>query len=480
MKKNLLLIAIVALLLPPLLRGLWFYRGIPRQAGFATPDYASLTAPQAPLTPANKITDSGEQFLAGTVLIDLAHTNRFTMTEIASFTKAVQQRGGTVEMLNNPEQLNFSLRYASAFVTFSPSLAFSSGEIQSLEAFVQRGGRLLVFSDATRNLIYYDFFSDTLTVYGDADAVNPLLEPFGIVVNNDYLYNLAHNEGNYRNVFFDDFGSSELTFGLKQIALYGTHSVESPLGLILFRGAESNLSSLDDAHHPTQGGAALSRDGNVVAFGDFTFMSSPYNNYADNAILIENLAEFALSGKQSRSLETFPFVFEGTAVQVYLLPDLQLTSETIAALGNLQFALERAVRAQVEVTKKPPSGDAIILGTFMPSEELAPVLKKFGLSLNEDREFLTIADMGDIGKSGNGIVILDVGNNGNTLILLANTSENVLSLLKAVYGGSLNECLIQNNLAVCGIGSGGSFSTDESPPETEGQEEGKSNDDAEG
>lgn len=468
MKKNLILIAIAALLLPPLMRGVWFYRGVPQRTEFQTPDYAALAAPQPPRSLSGVSADDEEMPVSGVVLIDLAHSNRFSMDEIASLTKAVKERGGAVELLTASEKLDFSLRYANAFITLSPSQAFTSDEIRLLTSFVQRGGRLLIFTDATRNIISYDFFSDTITVLGDTDAVNSLLEPFGIVVNNDYLYNLSYNEGNYRNILFEDFGDSGLTGGLQKIAFYGTHSVESPSGLILLRGTESTLSSIDDAHHPAQGGAALSQDGNVAVFGDFTFLTPPYNAYADNALLIENLAKFALSGKPARSLATFPFVFEKTTVQVYLASDLQLNSEMIAALGSLQLALQ-TVNLEIEITAKPPEGDAIILGTFAPSEELEPFLKKFNLSLNEDREFFTLEGIGDIGKSGSGIVLLDMRKNGNALVLLASNAEDVLSLLRTVYNGYLNECLTQSHLAVCSVGYGGSFSTEE--PHSEPEEE---------
>ncbi|MBL8103123.1 MAG: hypothetical protein JNM02_11365, partial [Anaerolineales bacterium] len=285
MKKNLLYIALAALILPALLRGLWFYRGFTQRPDFSIPDFKSFSAPKAPFNPVDVNMEELKQN-GGMVLMDTIHGNQFSMTEIESLAEAIKQRGGQIELLTDATLLEYKLRYANSFATFSPSVTYTVDEIRILKNFADRGGRLLVFTDATRYSLYYDYVSGNPITYGDVNAANPLLAPFGISINNDYLYNLEQNEGNFRNVLFDEFFKSELTFGLKQVALYGAHSVESPSGVILLRGTESTLSSANDANDPAQGGAALSADGNVIAFGDFTFLSSPYNNYADNTLLI--------------------------------------------------------------------------------------------------------------------------------------------------------------------------------------------------
>jgi hypothetical protein len=475
MKKNLLFIALAALILPVLARGLWFYRGVPSQRPhIATPDYASLEVPQAPLRAAESGAEDVEQ-MGGVVLFDMSHGNRFALPEVAAFTEAISLRGGRAETLVDPAFLEFNLKYARAFVVVSPSITFLPSEIRLVREFVERGGKLLVFTDATRNVIYYDFFSDSLTVYGDVNAANPLLDPFGITVKNDYLYNLERNEGNYRNVLFDQFGKSELTFGLKEVAFYGAHSVESPSGLILLQGTESTLSSMDDAHNPARGGAALSGDGSVIALGDFTFMSSPYNSYADNAVLIQNLADFALSGKQTPALKNFPFIFEEGSVQIYLTAEAQMTAEMVYALGRLQTTLELAGLKSEFVNEMPEDGNAIVISTFAPLDEVASFADNFGVSFNEGFEYITIEGLGDIGKYGNGVLLFEPGKNGNTLVMLSDGVDNLLSLLNTVSYGYLFDCITQDNIAVCGVGYGGSFSTEQpvEEPTDESTEEGE-------
>ena len=473
MKRNLLLIAIAALILPAIARGLWFYRGVPETSVFATPDFSALSAPQAPLKSAEKPMDDPVQY-EGVALFDAAHANQFSLAEVEALTGAVKARGGQVELLTDYALLEHKLKYASAFVTISPMLSFNAEEIRAIERFVERGGRLLVFTEPTRNSIYFDFVSGNPIAYSDASAANSLLASFGITVNDDYLYNLERNEGNFRNVFFDEFGKSEVTFGLKEVALYGTHSLESPSGLVLLRGAESTLSSANDAHDPAQGGAALSADGNVLAFGDLTFLTSPYNNYADNAVLIDNLAEFALSGSRTVTLDNFPFVFKGKTVRLYLSSELIRSTEAFAALGRMQAAL-RNMKLQVEfVEELPRDGDAIIVSTFAPGEEMEPLIKKFGLEFEAGSEFVTMPGFGRVGIYGNNILLFDATPNGNRLVLFGNKIEDAVYLIDTLNLGYLSFCLSQENIAVCSTGYGSPYQTESSPtpvPEMENTEE---------
>ena len=90
---------------------------------------------------------------------------------------------------------------------------------------------MAVFTDPTRGLVIYDPTGDPIGNIPDTTEVNPLLEPFGITINSDYLYNLEENEGNFRNVYFESFGKSVLTWGLKKVVLYGTHSLETDFGI---------------------------------------------------------------------------------------------------------------------------------------------------------------------------------------------------------------------------------------------------------
>lgn len=457
MKRQYIIIAILALILPALVRGLWFYRGAPPQRGeVATPDFASFTRPQAAIS-----TPDVEDIkaLGGRVLLDGFHGNQFTVNEIEALTSAIQARGGKVETVVDPISMEAQLKQASAFISVSPSYFFAQYETQILKSFADRGGRILIFTDATRNLLFFDQFSGNPIAYGDSIAANSLLKVFDISINNDYLYNTAVNEGNFRNVIFGDFGKSELTFGLNDVALYGSHSVESPSGLLLLQGAVTNLSSLDDAHDPDQGGAALSSDGNVAAFGDFTFLSPPYNTYNDNAALIQNLADFALSGAPTRTLANFPYLFNEKTVQVYIAQDLTKTTELVTALGLLQSSM-RYLDIQLEfVEDLPRSGDAIVIGSYETLDEFETYLKKFDVTI-DGGDYISTTEFGEVGRYGNGLLMFEAGAKGNTLVLLADTPEEVISMINLAGSGSLFACLSSDRLAICSVGFGGDYYSD--------------------
>ncbi|MDO8754788.1 MAG: hypothetical protein Q7J80_12900 [Anaerolineales bacterium] len=451
MKKNMIFIVLAALLLPGALRLLWFYRGIPSRPDFATPDYQSLAAPQPPIETSAGDTEDIKQ-MGGIVLLDLIHGNQFQPSDITSLSDQIEKRGGRIELLNDYTLLETKLKYASAFMVISPAYSYASEEIRLIQAFVNRGGKLMVFTDATRNYINFDYITGNATAYGDANSVNPLLASFGITVNNDYLYDTGKNEGNFRNIFFDKFGKNEMTFGLKEVTFYGTHSIKTSSGLILLRGAESTLSSINDANDPAAGGAALSQDKNVAVFGDFTFLTSPYNNYSNNPTLIANLADFALSGKQEVTLASFPYVYKSNLVQVYITSELQITPELISALGRLQSSLQ-TINIKMEIVDKAPSeGDAIILGTFTPSDDLTPFTETFDLAFNDEDDTVTVPDLGNVSRTGNGLILFDHGKKGTRITLLADTQENLISLLDIVGSGYLYGCVLQNDVGVCGVG----------------------------
>jgi len=456
MKKNMLWIALAALIIPALARGLWFYRGIPHQPKISTPDYQSLTISEIPLeAPA---ADAKIKQTSGVVLFDLAHTNQYQPSEMQSLSEAIAKRGGQVETISDTTLLEYKLKYTSTYVIVSPSAPFADDELRIIQDYVKRGGRLLVFTDATRGILYYDWYTGAQINYSDASMVNPLLAAYGIAINNDYLYDVKEHEGNFRNVFFDKFGKDELTFGLKQVAFYGTHSIKSSSGLTLLRGAESTLSSVNDAHDPAEGGAAISENGNVLAFGDFTFLTSPYQNAADNATLIENIADFTLGGKQTITLASFPYIFTQSVVQVYPVSEIELTPETIAALSGLQTSLISVGSSMEIVNKAPRSGDTLVLGTFPPNDDLLTFTDPFNIELDETSETISVKNFGDVSRAGNGILLFEQNKKGNTLTLLADTPEDLLSLLTTLTSGSLYGCVLQDDMGVCSVGYSDAYS----------------------
>ena len=69
-------------------------------------------------------------------------------------------------------------------------------------------------------------------------------------------------------------------------------------------------------------------------------------------------------------------------------------------------------------------------------------------------------NFGEIGRTGNGLLLFEKNKNGNTLTLLADTPEDLISLLNTVTSGSLTGCVLQGDIGICSVGYGGSFSED--------------------
>lgn len=466
MTRKTIWIVLAALLLPLLLRFIWFFPGFDLPRSISTPDYIDLKMPEAPIsTPATVQVDQ----TGGVVLVDQDHSNQFQPNEIQSLDDALTTRGAHMEFNNDATLLTSQLKYANTYVVISPALSFTSDEIQIVKEFVDRGGRLAVFTDATRGLVSYDFNGNPLTT-SDVDIANPLLQPFDLSFNADYLYNLVKNEGNFRDVYFETFGKSDLTWGLKKVAFYGVHSVNTDSGLTLLLGDDKTLSSRTDAtpnNDPKESwaAAALSPNGNVLAIGDFTFLTSPYNTVADNAVLIQNIADFLLGGDRKASLEDFPYVFKGGTVSLLPTSNVQLTAELTGSLARLQSSLEDTNKNLQVVKNAPSSGDLIVLGTFSPSDDLAPYIEPFDLTLDEFSEFIDVSHFGKVGRSGNGILLFRSGQDGNKLILLADSVDDLTTLMDTLSNGDLSRCVLQNDTSICSVGFGGGFSESTPTPE---------------
>ncbi|MCL5611759.1 MAG: hypothetical protein M1485_04280 [Chloroflexi bacterium] len=465
MNRKTITIILALFILPIVLRFAWYFPGFDLPHKIQTPDYASLKMPQAPIsTPQPEdIKQKG-----GVVLLDYSHSNQFRPSEFQAMADALTRRGARVEINTDTAKLESQLKAASSYIIISPSINFTADETRFILDFERRGGRLAFFTDATRGLVYTDYTSGSPVILPDTDIVNPLLESFGISFNNDYLYNLTDNEGNFRNVFFEQFGKSDLTWGLKKITLYGVHSVKTDSGLALLVGGDKTFSSGTDAmpgNDSKQGWAAsaLSADGNVLAVGDFTFMQTPYNTVADNNILVNNVADFLIGGTHQVTLADFPFVFNGATASILPTSNVQMTAEMTGALSRLQAEL-KTLNVDMKISETATnSGNEIVLGTFSPSDDLAKYIDAFSLKLDGTSEFVEVPQFGKLGRAGNGILLFSAGKSGNTIVLLADTETDLTTLMDTLSSGSLAGCVLQNNIGVCSIGSGGKFSTTPAP-----------------
>lgn len=461
-------IALALIVLPLVGQILWHYRGFYRLAApIQVPAYAEFSPPQPPVREAAielpEAVPEPEGALAGpqkVVLFDQAHSNRFSMSELRSLTTDLSAQGARIEVLDSSfafDELGLEgrLKYASSFVVVTPSTIFSAGEVSAVENFVERGGRLVVVLDPTRTGSSIDVFGFLfLAPSDDVSTANQLLQSFDLSFSDDYLYNLTDNEGNFRNVLLRNFGEHPLTAGLQTVALYAARSVQTESGLALLSGDAATLSSLTDAGGGLAA-AALDPGSQVLALGDLTFMTPPYDTVADNARFIHNLAGFLLGGERRLDLHDLPFVFSGP-VSVVQSANFSLQAETLVALREMSTALVPAGVGLSFPEDAPSNGDLLVLGLFEPDPELTELIEPFDLVLPADAEDgrLQAPGFGSIDPTGIGFVGLARVESRTTLLLLAGDQDGLVTLLETFGQGLLSDCLLSETTALCKIGEG--------------------------
>ncbi len=289
MKSNRLIIALLCLVLPTLIRSLWFYQGsYSRKEPVATPDYSRIelqTLPlSTPVTPAIEIEQTVKT--SPVVLLDIAHDNMFSLSEIEPLTQAVIDAKAEVRLNDDPAKLTQMLKDADAYVVIAPALPFEIEEQDAIGKFVNRGGRLLVITDPTRDKSYYGYvFGDTAANLQSVTIANTLLEAYQTAFAEDYLYDMVNNEANFRHIILTQFNQDTLVKNLKRLIFYSAHSIRTG-GEMLVRTTDTTRSSLTD-----KGGnfavVASAANGQVIAIGDMTFMTHPYVQVADNQLLLK-------------------------------------------------------------------------------------------------------------------------------------------------------------------------------------------------
>ena len=472
MKNKRLAFALAFFILPFMMRGLWFYRGIYFPADRETsPDFSEFTVIQPALStlPAFQEIHNGE---GKRILFDQAHNNQYTLAEIESLRGLLLNQGVEIIELRPKADLPEMLKKADAFVTITPTDFFTESDLKAIEDFVERGGRLLVIADPTRSLSEYDKDREKSVV-----LTNEILEPFRIAFRNDYVYSLVNYEGNYRNVHINPSGSHPLTMKLSNLVFYAAHSLTS-LNNVILTGDETSLSSLDDqgARHPV---AALDASGNVLAIGDMTFMTTPYFQVSDNYQLIINISEFLLDHDRSRTLADFPNLFT-RPVSIQLGEGITLDKELLAAIAGLKEDLSASGFPLAILEEEQAGFDQIIIGIYPPNDELRVFTDAMGLDFGEIQvtptptptptesseeglaapeisdkfvsayvtEF-TIPGFGKVPSQGFGFLLLQNQSDRVTLIILADSQKNAVNLLELLVKGSLEICLANDTIAIC-------------------------------
>jgi len=465
----LILVGIALLLIPIVGRTLWFYRGAYRAPETVPlPAFSEITIPELPLH--GEISLSAEQAEQNSaskrvVLIDTAHSNRFDVSELETLTRALASRGVTIQLLDSnasfdPIGLEGRLKFASAYIVISPFESFTASEVDAVRRFVERDGRLLAILDPTRSSSDAELFGlSDFSTGSDITAANQLLEPFDLAFSDDYLYDLVENEGNFRNVFLENFSENPLTDGLETVTMYAARSVYTEAGTPLILGGETVFSSISD-----MGGglsvAAMSPNMGALALGDLTFFQPPYDGVTDNHQLIENVADFLISGERKPALEDLPYVFDGP-VAVIQSGDFSLQAETLTALGATKSTLNAAGIELIFAEDPLPDADRFVLGLFDPDPDITEYLAPLEITLpsNDPDGLLHVPGFGALNPAGIGVVAVSHEEGQTTLALLAEDEEKLVSLLERMSLDLVEDCLVQGAYGLCTVGDGEGFNS---------------------
>jgi len=175
-----------------------------------------------------------------------------------------------------------------AFIIVSPQLEFSDEDKETIEEFVEDGGKLLLIADPTRQ-----------------SNINDISLEFGLIFEPDYLYNMIENEINYRNIFITEFEENEITKNLEKIALYVTGTISSDEGGLAFVDENTFSSVIESTKQLSP--IALVEGEKVLGVHDLTFMTEPYNGILDNNQLIANIADWLIiPGEKEEEEEAKP------------------------------------------------------------------------------------------------------------------------------------------------------------------------------
>lgn len=477
MKKKYILIVTGIFLLPIVLRTAWYYRGVYHPSkDLQVPDFVGLSMHEPELsTPfvSEKTATSGHI----TVVFDQAHSNQYQISEIEAMVDDLLWQDAEVITLAEDENLGELLRSANAFVSIAPTKDFSDLEVQEVQSFVERGGRLLVIADPTRSTSEY--------ISSRAESVevaNKLLEPYHLAFRSDYAYNIDRHEGNFRNVYLSPKTSDDLTKKTDEVVFYAARTISS-YETNLIAGDENTLSSLTDT-----GGelslAALAGD-NVLAIGDFTFLTSPYYQVADNYQFITNIDRFLISGERQRTFEDFPYFFSHP-IGVYLTDGISLDADLLQSLDELKEIYAAQDLPLDVIENDNGKQDLMVLGLIPPDAELDPYLTglniQFGTqtfptatsqatpsTTNELTETETavqettptpstvsmrsneiyISGLGQIPRGEYSFFLLKNDGDRTILIILADNQDDLIDMLDMLASGSTANCYIEGDIALC-------------------------------
>lgn len=492
LKKMLfVLLAIVLLVSPLIIRWYYFYEGRYEPDKVPRPD---LTKIQAPHLEAQPFTDHKVADSSGTVLVDLAHGNRIQMAELNVLQARLAARGHRLMPVLETDDLAHQLKNAQSLVIISPGKDWGPDEIQQVQRFVDKGGRLLLVTDPTRFVVIYDEWDTFVGLDHDAPHINDLATRFGLIFQSDYLYNTVDNEGNFRNIKLTNFADNALTQQLDQLVFYAAHSIVSEDEALLVAGGETRSSASERTEDLTVG--LLAADGAVLALGDLTFMTEPYNTVYDNDQLVANIADFLSGAERQYQLGDFPFFF-GEQVDLVYTGGPLLDSSLLKGGSTLQAMFADHGKTLTVRAAEDGARDTIFFGLYEQAKDVEPYLEAAQVTLvftptetleveakpapatspsltqsltttpsitpslqitptaepeqeapaeaepePSDKNRIVIEPLGEMTVSGTSLLLNQKDGAREIMVVLANTEKGLANAMDRLTNGNLEDCLL--------------------------------------
>ena len=363
----------------------------------------------------------------GLLLVDTLHSNGFSSREILTLRTRVVAQGYDLELLGNfaraaePDrraQLSERLREADSLVVITPLIAYSAGEVDLIEDFVRKGGKLVMVSDPGRR-----------------DQMNTLAQRFGVQFRPDYLYNQVENDQNFQNIFVRDFQPDELTAGLDTIVLFTAGSITSSgTGLAV---ADAQTESSVSENNGDLYVMARAADRNVLAISDFTFMIPPYDSTVDNDRLLSNIIDYATTSDRVFDLADFPHFYPtgpDAGVQILLGRPELLGSATNLKKGLEDYGISADIQGVEDVSR-----DTVFLGLHDDALQVRQYLQAAGVRVDDT---LGMPFGLELDPAGTAVTVLDREGGRHVLILLADTPADLNRAVSRLLSGGFRSDLV--------------------------------------
>ena len=393
------------------------------QIGMPSSSFSDLEVPAIP------------RLQRGMLLVDGTHSNDFSKGEVSVLLSRVADNGYDIEFIGeaNPSGgfrptpfrerlflLDEKLRRADSLAVVLPDNPYTAEEVDIIERYVKKSGKLLLIADPTRN-----------------HQINSLSERFGITFQPDYLWNMVEYDVNFQNVIIKNFRPDELTRGLGQVVLYTASSIKSFGTGLAFTDGNTHSSMVEriEPFYPM----VKEEDGQVLAIADLTFMIPPQNSIQHNDRLVSNIADYLTDSRREFELADFPHFFKDDV-------DILLGRADLFDVGTelknafLDFQIRSELRGIEDLTR-----DTVFLGLYEDSADVAQYLEIAGVQVDDA---LRTPFTPDIATDETALILLHRSRERQVLVILGGSDFALADMVSRLASGQFRAGLVGELLGI--------------------------------